>query len=47
MFLDEMQGVPASDVWSDIAYVAGRAKEAVGYATQKPEALLDRIIKAS
>lgn len=47
MFLDEMHGVPASDNWTDIPYVAGKAKEAVGYATQKPEALLERIIKAS
>lgn len=47
VFLDEMPGVPYSDVWDDISYVAGRAKEAVDYATQKPEALLERIIKAS
>lgn len=47
VFLDELQGVPVSDMWDDIPYVAGRAKEAVDYATQKPEALLERIIKAS
>ena len=47
VFLDELPGVPVSDMWDDIPYVAGRAKEAVDYATQKPEALLERIIKAS
>jgi adenine-specific DNA-methyltransferase len=47
MFLDEMPGVPLSDTWSDISYLAGGAGEAVGYKTQKPEALLERIIKVS
>jgi len=47
MFLDEMPGVPLSDNWADIAYLAGGSKEAHGYRTQKPEALLERIIKAS
>ena len=47
VFMDELPGVPVSDNWTDIAYVAGRAKENVDYATQKPEALLERIIKAS
>ena len=47
VFMDELPGVPVSDNWTDISYVAGRAKENVGYATQKPEALLERIIKAS
>ncbi|MDD3917074.1 MAG: site-specific DNA-methyltransferase [Synergistaceae bacterium] len=47
MFLDEMPGVPLSDLWSDIKYLAGGAKEAHNYPTQKPEALLERIIKAS
>ena len=47
VFMDELPGVPVSDNWTDIAYVAGRAKENVGYATQKPEALLERIIRAS
>ncbi|WP_218155180.1 DNA methyltransferase [Nitrosospira multiformis] len=47
MFLDEMPGVPLSDNWNDIAYLAGGSKEAQGYRTQKPEALLERIIKAS
>lgn len=47
MFLDEMSGVPLSDNWADIAYLAGGSKEAHGYKTQKPEALLERILKAS
>ena len=47
MFLDEMPGVPLSDNWNDIAYLAGGSKEAEGYRTQKPETLVERIIKAS
>ena len=47
MFLDEMLGVPLSDLWSDIKYLAGGSKESHSYPTQKPEALLERIIKAS
>ncbi|MFH7319611.1 site-specific DNA-methyltransferase [Desulfurivibrio sp. D14AmB] len=47
MFLDEMPGVPLSDLWTDIKYLAGGAKESRNYPTQKPEALLERIIKAS
>ena len=43
----EQRGKPAEDWWSDI-YTADRMRsEMVGYPTQKPEALLDRIIKAS
>ena len=45
-FLDEMPGMPLQDVWSDIGPI-GRSKEYQGYATQKPEALLARIIQAS
>jgi hypothetical protein len=47
MFLDEMPGVPLSDLWNDIKYLAGGSKESYNYPTQKPEALLERIIKAS
>ena len=47
MFLDEMPGVPLGDNWTDIPYVAGGASESHAYPTQKPEALLERIIKAS
>lgn len=47
MFLDEMPGVPLSDNWNDISYLAGGSNEAEGYRTQKPESLLERIIEAS
>ena len=47
VFMDELPGVPLNDIWNDIAYVAGRSKEKEDYATQKPEALLERIIKVS
>ncbi len=46
-YLDEMEGDIASDLWSDIYPVNSQAEEDAGYATQKPEALLDRIINAS
>lgn len=45
-YLDEMEGAQLDDVW-DIPIINSQAKEDVGYATQKPEALLERIIKAS
>lgn len=47
VFLDELPGVPLSDTWSDISYVAGGAGQSVNYGTQKPEKLLDRIIQTS
>jgi len=40
------KGVPIDDVW-DMSIIAPSAKERLGYPTQKPEALLERIIKAS
>ncbi|NPT58682.1 DNA methyltransferase [Paraburkholderia elongata] len=46
-YLDEMPGVPVQDIWDDLNAVNSQAKEAIGYATQKPEALLERIIRAS
>ena len=46
-YLDEMSGVPAQDIWTDIYPVNSQAKEKNDYATQKPEALLERIIQAS
>ena len=45
-FLDERPGVAASTIWADML-LAPTAKERVDYPTQKPEALLERIIKAS
>ena len=46
-YLDEMPGVPLQDLWTDIGPLASQAKERLGYPTQKPGALLERIIKAS
>jgi len=46
-FLDEMPGVPAQAIWDDIPPVSAHSKERLGYPTQKPLALLERIIKAS
>ncbi len=45
-YLDEMEGAQIDDVW-EISIINSQAKEDIGYATQKPEALLERIIKAS
>lgn len=42
-----MKGVPVDTIWDDIKPVQAQAKERTGYPTQKPLALLDRIIKAS
>jgi site-specific DNA-methyltransferase (adenine-specific) len=46
-YLDEMRGVPVSNNWDDIAPVSSQAAERLGYPTQKPIALLERIIQAS
>ena len=43
----EHEGVPVQDMWTDISKIHNQSSELTGYATQKPEALLDRIIKAS
>ncbi len=44
-YLDEAPGVPLQDIWVDIAAVQGGALENQNYPTQKPEALLERIIQ--
>ena len=46
-YLDEMLGVPLQDLWTDIRPIASQAAERLGYPTQKPQALLERIIRAS
>lgn len=46
-YLDETQGVPLQALWDDIDPINSQAKERLGYPTQKPEALLERIIKVS
>ena len=46
-FLDEQEGVPLQDLWTDIPHLIGASAERLGYPTQKPLALLERIIQAS
>src|SRR5437016_14031000 len=42
-----MPGVGLQSVWTDISRISAQAAENANYATQKPEALLERIVKAS
>ncbi|MDP2832000.1 MAG: DNA methyltransferase [Pseudomonadota bacterium] len=42
-----MPGIPLQDLWVDVQPVQAQAREALEYGTQKPETLLDRILKAS
>jgi site-specific DNA-methyltransferase (adenine-specific) len=46
-YLDEQRGRPLGDVWTDIPALNSRAAERLGYLTQKPAALLERIIELS
>jgi len=46
-YLDEMPGQPITDNWDDIEHLHGTMKENLGYPTQKPKELLERIIKSS
>lgn len=46
-YLDEMKGLSLSDVWTDILPLNSQAQERLGYPTQKPLSLLDRIIRMS
>lgn len=46
-YLDEQRGKPFGDVWTNIPPINSQAAERLGYPTQKPEALLERIIVAS
>ncbi len=46
-YLDEMQGVVLQDIWIDIPPISSHAAERLGYPTQKPEPLLERIINVS
>ena len=45
IYLSEQKEVLLGNVWNDIRNVQGSSKERIGYPTQKPEALLERIIK--
>jgi site-specific DNA-methyltransferase (adenine-specific) len=46
-YLNEMAGSAMNSIWTDIAPINSQARERLGYATQKPLALLERIIQAS
>jgi hypothetical protein len=46
-YLDEMPGVPLQNLWDDIPIISNRSDEYLGYPTQKPLPLLERIIKTS
>ena len=46
-YLDEMSGVPLSSLWTDLRFIDSWSGEDTGFETQKPEALLERIITAS
>jgi site-specific DNA-methyltransferase (adenine-specific) len=46
-YLDEQEGTPLGNVWTDIAPLQAQSRETLGYPTQKPVALLERIIAAS
>lgn len=46
-FLDEYEGQPIQNLWSDIYVINSQAQESVNYPTQKPESLIERIIKTS
>ncbi len=46
-YLDESKGLPVQDIWTDLEALRSWHQERLGYPTQKPEALLERIILAS
>lgn len=46
-YLDESKGIPTQDIWADLESLRSWHKERLDYTTQKPESLLERIIKAS
>jgi DNA modification methylase len=47
IYLDSSKGLPLQNLWTDITPLHSQSKERLGYPTQKPEALLERIINAS
>ena len=46
-YLEQNKGVVLSDLWDDVSLISSSSKESLNYPTQKPEALLDRIIRNS
>jgi DNA modification methylase len=47
LYLDELKGKPVQSLWSDIPFISSHSNERLGYPTQKPRALLRRIIETS
>lgn len=47
VYLDEKEGKPLQSMWTDIQRIPNTSAERLGYPTQKPEALLERIVRAS
>ncbi len=47
LYLSESRGVPVQDIWTDIPSLSGAHAERLGYPTQKPEALLERVLRTS
>ncbi len=47
IYLDEYLGQPVQNLWTDVFVINSQAREFLDYPTQKPEALLERVIKAS
>ncbi len=46
-YLDESKGIPVNDIWSDTGHIKSKSKENANYPTQKPERLIERIIKSA
>ena len=46
-YLDELKGQPVANIWTELGAVSSQADERIGYPTQKPEVLLERILNAS
>lgn len=47
VYLDEKKGMPVQDWWDDVLRIGNTSSERLGYPTQKPIALLERILQAS
>jgi DNA modification methylase len=47
MYLDEAKGRPVDNLWDDINRISPTSSERLGYPTQKPQALLERLVQAS
>jgi DNA modification methylase len=47
LYLDDGEGVPIQTLWDDVSGLSSQSNERLGYPTQKPEALLERVIRTS